>query len=151
MPQNLKVIYTSGVPIVADFNASDGPPIIVDNNTGILYGLAGGTVVSVFTPCQATETGIVATGTNQATAYDLSIGANYIATVAAGTGVVLDSTTAGTAQTVYNGGANPLLVYPDTGAAINQLATNAPMVLPIATAARFEVASTTQHIGILSR
>lgn len=150
MPQNLKVIYTTGVPIVADFNATDGPPIICDQNTGILYGLAGGAVVAVFTPCMQVDTGITATGTTQSDAYSVTDGIAYFGTVASGTGARIDLSTAGTWSTVYNGGANPLKVYPATGVKINQLAANAPMLLSINTGCRFEVVSSTQIIGILS-
>ena len=154
MPLNRKVIYTTGVPVEADFNATDGPPLCVDSNTGILYGLSRGgggvDVVAVLTPCQQVDTAVAAAGTTQGTATELDVGVNYVSTVASGAGVIVQSYTAGTSQTVYNGGANPLKVYPFTGARINQLAANAAMLLPINTSARFEVVSATQIIGFLS-
>lgn len=50
MPQNLKVIYTQGVPIAADFNASDGAPICVNVLSGRLYYLAAGGGVTEIAP-----------------------------------------------------------------------------------------------------
>ena len=154
MPQNLKVIYTAGVPVVADFNATDGPPLCVDSSTGILYGLARGgggvDVVAVLTPCQQANAAVFATGSTQATATELDVGLNYVSSVPPGTGVSLLSYTAGTAQTVYNGGLNPLKVYPWVGGQINQLATNAAMTLAVNTTCRFDLVSATQIIALLS-
>lgn len=56
--------------------------------------------------------GLVAAGTNAATALQLSAVHNTVATTAASTGVKLQPTEAGAMVTVYNAGANALLVYP---------------------------------------
>lgn len=40
MPSNRKVVYTSGVPVVADFNATDGAPLCVNQLTGTVYYLS---------------------------------------------------------------------------------------------------------------
>jgi len=72
---------------------------------------------------------------------------NVFTTVAAGTGAIL---TAGPVQTIYNGGANLLKVYPPSGAKINNLSTNAAVSLAVNTACTFLYASSTQWIGNLS-
>ena len=96
-------------------------------------------------------TGITAAGTTQATATELIAGINMIGTAASGTGVALSpNATPGAFQLVYNGGANPVKVYPPSGGKINSLSTDAGMVLPTNTSCEFWFASTTQIIGNLS-
>ena len=96
--------------------------------------------------------GLTATGTTQATAYVLIADRNFFSTVAASTGAILNSNRSqGDSQTIYNGGANPLTVYPPVGSQINELTTNAGMLLPIRTACQFIHSATTQWTGILSR
>ena len=51
---------------------------------------------------------------------------------------------------IYNGGANPLKVYPPSGAQINALGTNQPMTLPVRTACEFYCLTTTLWTGVLS-
>lgn len=148
MPANQKVVYTQGVPVAADFNASDGPPLCVDQTTGLAYYITSGGTVTLL-GLQTVTTGIAAAGTTQGTATALTASLNYVSSVSAGTGVVLAGTV-GTSQSVYNGGLNPLKVYPPTGAAINQLTVNAAMNLPVNTACRFDVFSSTVIIGNLS-
>lgn len=63
-----------------------------------------------------TETGIVAAGTNLATAYELRAAVNIVGTVAASTGVRLPAAAPGTHIFVRNNGANELKVYPNTAA-----------------------------------
>lgn len=101
--------------------------------------------------CQDAATGISAAGTTQGTATALSNAVNFVGTVAAGTGVVLSSSaTAGDSQFIFNGGANPLKVYPPSGAKINSLPTNAGVLLQPATACEFWCGSATQWAGVLS-
>ncbi len=99
---------------------------------------------------QDVGTGISAAGTTQATATALTNALNGVTTVGAGAGVVLYAGSAGDCQIVYNGGANPLKIYPPSGATINQLAANAPMTLAIHTACEFWFLSSTAIFGILS-
>ena len=95
--------------------------------------------------------GLTATGTNQATAYAMTAADNEFTTVADGSGARLYAGTPGDSQTVYNGGANPITVYPPTGSQINGLGTNNGVALPSATACLFKCVSSTRWIGILSR
>ena len=96
-------------------------------------------------------TGLTATGTTQADAYAMNFGKCAFSTVAAGTGAILSSNAGdGDSQLVFNGGANPLKVYPPSGAQINQLGTNAPALLPVQTPCEFHRLSTTLWTGVLS-
>lgn len=68
---------------------------------------------------------LIATGTTQATALALNQDWNEVLTTPAGSGVILLPLLPGQSQMVYNGGLNPLLVYPAVGFAIDSLAVNA--------------------------
>jgi hypothetical protein len=112
---------------------------------------AGLSNLAVQSICKDVATGLTAAGTNQATATEVTTAKAFFSTVASGTGAKLDrKASAGDEQTIYNGGANPLTVYPPSGAKINGLATNAGVVIPVKTACRFDCFSTTQWTGILS-
>ena len=93
---------------------------------------------------------LTASGTTQATALLLINGLNWITTAASGSGVVLFPGNPGTSQTVYNGGANAVKIYPTSGTQINGLGTNNAMLLSPATACHFWNLNSTQTIGILS-
>ncbi len=94
---------------------------------------------------------LTATGTTQATALIMINGINMLGTVTSGTGVVMSpQNLPGTSQTVYNGGANPVNVYPPLGSRINNLAVNAPHLLATNTSCIYFNASATQVIGNLS-
>lgn len=86
--------------------------------------------------------GLVATGTTQATALALAKDNNFVGTTALNTGVILQANLhAGDEIYVFNGGANPLLVYPPVGGTINGGAANADVSLPSLKGASFRVAS----------
>lgn len=96
---------------------------------------------------QATATtalGLVATGTNQATALQLGAQWNEVDTVAMGTGVLLSPYQVGQSQTVFNGGANALLVYPPPGFQIDALGDNAAFALAPGARIAFETWSDNQ-------
>ncbi len=119
---------------------------MVDTATGDVYAaITGDTIKRV--AAIGVGTAISAAGTTQGTATSLTAAVNYVSTVGAGAGVILS---AGPSQVVYNAGANPLSVYPPTGAAINQLAANGAMTLARFTACAFSFVSATQWIGVLS-
>lgn len=127
--------------------------LIAGNNYIARYDTAGADQFVVLNPSipETVATALTATGTNQATALEVTQRSNVVTTTASGTGVKLSSISGtGYTQSVYNGGANPLTVYPDSSSAINGLAANAGMLLGIKTACRFERVSSTQWIGILS-
>src|SRR5580698_8882175 len=107
----------------------------VDPQTGVLsydgyqYLLSTVDELESQIPTATTATGLMATGTNQATALLLSSQWNEVNTVPAGTGVLLASYLPGQAQTVFNQGTNPLLVYPPVGMQINALGQNAAFTI----------------------
>lgn len=85
---------------------------------------------------ESSATGLTATGTNQATALLLATNINVVTIVAAGTGVLLpvhnlsgNALPIGTSIKVLNRGANNLLCYPPSSAAIETLAANAPVTI----------------------
>ena len=109
----------------------------------------GGLPLAAF---QDVATGLTATGTNQATAYELTAWKSSFTTVADGTGAIPSTKAgAGDSQIVYNGGANVLKIYPPSGAHFNQLAANASILLPTNTAIELHCMSTTLWVGVLSR
>ena len=111
-------------------------------------GLPGLAVTAI---CQDIVTGITAAGTSQSDATSLTASVNVVSTVAAGTGVVLSSEArGGDSQLVYNGGSNPMIVYPPSGAQINSLALNGGVIIPIRTSCEFHCFSTTQWTANLS-
>ena len=95
-------------------------------------------------PTASVATALVATGTNQATALQLSSQWNEVDTVAANTGVLLSSYQPGQAQTVFNGDTNPLSIYPPPGMQINALGVNAAFSLTAGLRATFDFISSTQ-------
>lgn len=111
-------------------------------------GLNGFTVQAM---CMDAATAVSAAGTTQATATTLANAVTFLSTVASGAGVVLSPlATAGDSQLVYNGGANPVKVYPPVGAKINGLAANAPASVSTNTACEFFCGSLTQWAAVLS-
>lgn len=143
----------SGVPTASTFGGTATPtpctPIYIDTNSGDIYALIDGSVKKL--AASATSATLTAAGTNQATATSITAALNVFTTVSGNTGAVLNTAqTFGVPQTVYNAGANELLVYPPLGGKINQLSTNAAIILAINTAATFWRATTTQWVGSLS-
>lgn len=97
-----------------------------------------------------TATGLVATGTTQATALPLPAVNNFVATAAAATGAILLAGSASDAITVYNGGANALLVYPPVGGVINSLAANTAVSIATLKSASFVYSAPLNMMSILS-
>lgn len=150
MLQVADVRTSAGIPALTAFGGVVGPtpgtPIVVDSNTGDLYVVTGAATV-MRVSASGSATGLSGAGTTQGTATAVTASVNAFATVAANSGAIL---TAGPQQTIYNGGANLLRVYPPSGAKINQLPLNAPILLGINTAATFYYSSAIQWIGSLS-
>jgi len=106
--------------------------------------------LSVQAICLDVASGLTATGTTQADAYALTAASNEFTTVASGTGAVLPSASPGDSVLVYNGGANPLRIYPQTGEQLNGQPTNAPHLLSVNTAVEFTKLTSTRWVGNLS-
>lgn len=90
------------------------------------------------------DSDLTATGTNQATALQLSSQWNEITTTLPGTGVLLQALQTGQSQTVFNEGANALNVYPPPGAQIDTSAVNVPYVLGAGLRHTFDFTSASQ-------
>lgn len=86
---------------------------------------------------------ISAAGTNQGTATALASDYNEVGTVASGTGVILRSGS-NIPQCVINRGANSLAVYPNSGAQIEALGTNAAATVTVGASVMFCPFSSTQ-------
>lgn len=90
------------------------------------------------------NTGLTATGSTQSDALALSATNSQFSTVASGTGAILPSyMQPGDYCRVFNNGANTLLVYPVSGAAINNGATNAGFSVAANKSAQFYMLSPT--------
>lgn len=95
--------------------------------------------------------GLTATGSTQADALALQASNNQFTTVASGTGAIVPSyMQPGDIIRVYNNGSNALLVYPLSGAAINNGATNAGFSVAANKSAQFVMLSPTLFGSLLS-
>lgn len=88
--------------------------------------------------------GLTATGSTQADALPITASNSQYTTVGSGTGAILPSyMQPGDHCRVFNNGANALLVYPTTGAAINNGAANAGFSVAANKSAQFFMLSST--------
>lgn len=95
-------------------------------------------------------TGLTGLGSTQATALALPAGTNAFTTVAASTGGILPSGTAGDEIDVYNGGANSLTVYPPVGGTINNLSANTGLALATLKSGKYRCTAALTWYSILS-
>jgi len=95
--------------------------------------LVFGTSPSITTPTITfSTTAAVTAGTNAQGQGALTTDSNLITTAAANpSGVTLPTATVGRRIYITNAGANPVNVYPDTGATLDALAANASVSLPV--------------------
>lgn len=113
--------------------------------TGMPAAMAAGDFVS------QVATGLTSTGTTQATALTIQADANFVSTVASGTGVILYNGMIGDSCFVFNdNGANALTVYPPTGGKVNNLATNAGFLLAANTSVLCIKVTATRWFAMLS-
>ncbi len=90
-------------------------------------------------------------GTTVADAALIKTSNTIISTCASGAGAILPAVPPGDEVVVYNSVVgNAAIIYPDTGAKINQLAANVGMNLGSFTGVKLYRLSTTQWIGFLS-
>ena len=100
--------------------------------------LGGGGVPASAAVVNTVGKGLSAAGTTQATAPVFKNDINYVTTCASGAGVALWAGLAAGDEVFYrNGSANAMLVYPTTGAQINELAANAAFSVPAGKTAMF--------------
>lgn len=132
--------------IVASVTNSPVTLAAAGNDTNIDLSLSGkgtGALVAGSILCNKVSTGLTATGTTQGTALALTSTVNEVTTTASGAGVILPNKI-GALITVINSGANALLVYPPSGAAINALSINAGFSLAAGGKQTFIITSTTK-------
>jgi hypothetical protein len=91
----------------------------------------------------STQTGIAANGTNQSTATLITSAIGVIGTANAGQGIILPAVS-GATITLVNSTANAVLVYPNSGAAINSNYSNIPLTLSPSVILQFISSSATQ-------
>lgn len=126
---------TTGAVVVSTPSQFVAPGTIQDT-TGMLY---------------STSATVSAAGATQGTATGLTTSYNVVTTVAASTGVRLPTITAtnvGYTMNIINKGANPLNIYPATGAAIDGAAVNTAIILPVNASITLDASSTTQWFTI---
>ena len=128
---------------VASFLASYGSNTI--STTG---NISGGNVITSKYLINSIQTGISAAGSTQGTGTALANTVNIVSTVASGAGVVLPTAVAGMTVYITNTSANSLLVYPATGAVINELSTNAGYSQATKATIHYVAASSTQWYSV---
>lgn len=108
--------------------------------------LVFGTSPTIATPAITFSTSATVTaGTNAQGQGALTSDYNVVSTAAASpSGVTLPTATAGRRIIVVNRGANPINIYPATGAAVDSAATNAAISLPVGGVVEFNASSATQ-------
>lgn len=120
--------------------------VVAGGNASVGINLSAGGLIS-----SSASTGITATGTNRATAAQLSAQLSNITTVASGTGVILPSTlNVGTAVIIANNGANVLKVYAAGSATIDGTAGSTGVNLTNARRAIFMYVATDVWISLVS-
>lgn len=90
---------------------------------------------------------LTAAGVGQADAFGVTDDWNWFGTVAAGSGAIILPLKPGNDIQFFNGGANPLNVYPPVGYQIDALGVNAPFVLAQSKLRVFECWSLTQFFS----
>ena len=93
---------------------------------------------------------VTAAGTTQGTATAMGADMNIVTTATSGQGVILYAGIPGDSQIIYNSTAVDIRVYPQSGAAINQLAANSAFTLAPRTACEVWITSSTQDVAFLS-
>lgn len=142
------VAYTGGT--LAQFAATTSAQLagVINDETGS-GALVFATSPSLTTPALSGETfsttNNVSAGTNAQGQGALSSDYNVVTTAASNpSGVTLPTATVGRRIIIVNKGANPVNVYPATGGAIDALATNSSIQIPVNGLLEFNASSTTQ-------
>lgn len=104
---------------------------------------AGNSPLSTISIAGDAATGLVAVGSTQATALQLSAVYNAITTSAASTGVILPTTEPGASVVIYNASGQTISIYPPVSSQINAVAVNGAYTVATAkTVILFAVSST---------
>lgn len=139
-PDNVTVQISDGTTLEARTNVGSGLLQLDANANAVLPGLLAQTV----------NLAVSAAGNNQGTAAALTAQKNVVTTVDSGTGVSLPANApGGTEITVFNNGANPLLVYPATSSGqINNNGAGNPVQLLNTSGANFLSAGSDQWLVV---
>jgi hypothetical protein len=122
---NNVTITNSDAPLVIDID----PDIVADSINVDTANIGANLSVSGWITMSAAQT-VTATGTNQATAFDIGSSLNVVTSANAGTGLKLPSTVpAGTSVYIVNQSANTISVYPPLTGTINTGIANAAVTL----------------------
>jgi hypothetical protein len=135
------------------FNGSGAVTVAIDSTVATLTGTQTLTNKTLTTPVLNSavvnnNNAVSAAGSTQGTATALTVDYNVITTVAASTGVVLPTATAGRRIVIVNKGANTLSIYPATGGAINALSANAAIQVAANGSIELMASSATQWYAI---
>jgi hypothetical protein len=125
-----------------------GPMVTGDLNVQGRVMINGASVSAGGGGADTVSAAVTAAGATQGTATALTSQFNNVTTVASGTGVVLPAGAVGGHCIVRNSGANPLLCYPASGAAINVQAVNTAITVLANSTAYFEALSATQWFTV---
>lgn len=93
---------------------------------------------------------LTAAGTTQGTAAAIVASVTIVTTAAESSGVILPDSEIGDEYEILNLGANPVAVYPPSGARVNALGTNVGFLLAPNTAVKVKKFTTTRWMGFLS-
>ena len=134
------------------FNSGSNVQLSAEQSNSLLLNTAGGSITvgsngnATFTNniVSSVATGISAAGSSQGTATGITKDINVVSTVAAGAGVIFSTIVVGCQMVVINAGANPLLVYPPSGVAIDSLGANIGFTLPVGGKIMFMATSASQ-------
>jgi hypothetical protein len=143
-PIALTTTQTKALLAIANTDVSGLGTMSTQNSNAV--SISGGTITTTGLASEtfSTAAAVSAAGSTQGTATAITNDFNVITTVASSTGVVLPTATVGRRMVVVNKGANPLAVYPASGASIDALSANAAVTIPVAGWVEFDASSTTQ-------
>lgn len=129
---------TTGTTATLSFAGSASRAYAFPDASTTVVGTDAAQIITNKTMYAPSESGITAVGTNQATAYALTMASNIVTSAVAGTGVKLP-TVAGMGRdvTVTNSSAQTIFVYPPTGYNIDTLAANLPVSIPAGASATY--------------
>lgn len=136
--------------------ATGGTLAVARGGTGVTTSTGTGAVVLGTAPALSAPTfglaAAVTSGTNAQGQGALTTDIAVVTTNAASPGgVTLPTATAGRKVAVYNRTANPLAVFPATGASIDGLAANASIIVPAGASVLFDAQSTTAWLSDQNR
>ena len=117
------------------------------SNDGYQYFMALLNTLASAIPTASLALGLIAQGSGQSTALQLTSPLSVITSVVAGNGVLLSAYNPGQSQTVFNQSGSPINIFPPPGFAIDALAVNVPYSLTSGKMQIFNFESATQILS----